>query len=106
MSDLRVSSTSTGVRFPVRVQPRASDSGFAGLHGDALKVRLTAPPVDGAANAALVELLADTFGIPARSITIVAGASSRTKVVELAGITEERVRRLVQIWRTSRDRPK
>ena len=75
MAGLRISSTGTGVRLSVRVQPRASDSRVAGVHGDALKVRLTAPPVDGAANAALVELLADTFGIAERSITIVAGAS-------------------------------
>jgi hypothetical protein len=79
------------------VQPRASDTRVAGVHGDALKVRLMAPPVDGAANAALVELLAGTFGIHARAVTIVAGMSSRTKVVELAGVTEDRVRRLVQI---------
>jgi uncharacterized protein len=80
----------------VRVQPRAAESCLAGVHGDALKVRLTAPPVDGAANIALVELLADTFGIPQRAITIVAGMSSRTKVVELEGVTENRVRRLIQ----------
>jgi uncharacterized protein (TIGR00251 family) len=81
----------------VRVQPRASDNRIVGVHGDALKVRLTAPPVDGAANEELVELLAGTFGIPTRAITIVAGMSSRTKVVELEGITEDRVRRLMQI---------
>ena len=96
MGGLRVSATGTGVRLSIRVQPRASDSRIAGVHGDSLKVRLTAPPVDGAANAALVELLADTFGIAERSITIVAGASARTKIVELAGVTEEHVRRLVQ----------
>jgi uncharacterized protein (TIGR00251 family) len=94
---LRVQPTATGVRFTVRVQPRASDTRVAGVHGDALKVRLMAPPVDGAANAALVELLAGTFGIHTRAVTIVAGMSSRTKVVELAGVTEDRVRRLVQI---------
>lgn len=80
----------------VRVQPRASDNRIAGVHGEALKVRLTAPPVDGAANEALVELLAGTFGIPIRAVTIVAGMSSRTKVVELEGVTEDRVRRLMQ----------
>ena len=96
MAGLRVSTTATGVRLSIRVQPRASDSRIAGVHGDALKVRLTAPPVAGAANAALVELLADTFGIAERSVTIVAGASARTKIVELAGVTEEHVRRLVQ----------
>jgi len=79
----------------VRVQPRASKSEIAGLHGEALKVRLTAPPVDGAANEALIRLLADTFGVPTRSITIVAGATSRTKIVQMDGVTEESVRRLM-----------
>jgi uncharacterized protein len=77
----------------VRVQPRASANEIVGVHGDALKIRLTAPPVEGAANDLLVKFLADTLDIPTRAITIVAGASSRTKVVELEGITEERVSR-------------
>jgi uncharacterized protein (TIGR00251 family) len=89
--------TADGVRVTIRVQPRASRNEVAGVHGDALKVRLTAPPVDGAANEALVEFLATTFGIPVRAVTIVAGASSRTKIVQLAGITEDRVRRLTHI---------
>jgi hypothetical protein len=76
------------------VQPRARTNQIVGRHGDALKVRLTAPPVDGAANEALVELLAATFGIPRRAVTIVTGASSRTKVVELDGVSEDRVRAL------------
>jgi hypothetical protein len=76
------------------VQPRARTNEIVGRHGDALKVRLTAPPVDGAANEALVELLAATFGIPRRAVTIVTGASSRTKVVELDGVSEDRVRAL------------
>jgi hypothetical protein len=97
VGELRIQPTATGVRLTVRVQPRASDSRVAGVHGDSLKVRLMAPPVHGAANEALVELLAGTFGIHARAITIVAGMSSRTKVVELEGITEDRVRRLMQI---------
>lgn len=84
------------MRLSVRVQPRASANEIVGLHGGALKVRLTAPPAEGAANRALVELLAGTFGIPVRAVTIVSGASSRTKVVELEGVTEERVSRLVQ----------
>jgi uncharacterized protein (TIGR00251 family) len=82
------------LRITVRVQPRASRNEIVGRQGDALKVRLTAPPVDGAANEALVELLAKTLGISRRSITIVSGASARIKVVELAGVTEERVRTL------------
>ena len=93
---LRLQSTGAGVRVSIRVQPKAAVSEIVGLHGDALKIRLTAPPADGAANDALVELLAATFGIPKRGVTIVAGASSRSKVVELLGVSEERVRRLVQ----------
>jgi uncharacterized protein len=95
VSALRVERTARGVRVSIRVQPKASASAIVGLHGNALKVRLTAPPVDGAANDALVELLADTFGIPKRGVTIVTGASSRSKVVELEGVSEDRVRRLV-----------
>lgn len=97
MTAPRVQATAGGVRVTVRVQPRASRNEIAGVHGDALKVRLTAPPVKGAANEALVNFLATTFGIATRAITIVAGASSRTKIVELAGVTEDRVRRLAHL---------
>lgn len=96
MTSLRALPTATGVRVSVHVQPRASNDAIVGVHGDALKVRLTAPPVEGAANEALIKLLAATFGIPARAVTIVAGSSSRTKIVELEGVSEDRVRRLVQ----------
>ena len=94
-SDLRITTTRDGVRVPVRVQPRSSRSDIAGVHGGALKVRLTAPPVDGAANEALVDLLAATIGIPRRDVKIVSGLTSRSKIVELSGVTEARVRHLV-----------
>lgn len=84
------------VRLTVRVQPRAARDEVAGRHGAALKIRLTAPPVDGAANESLVKFLAKTLDIPARSVTIVSGASSRTKIVELVGVSEDRVQRLMQ----------
>ena len=83
------------VRFSVRVQPRASRSEVAGVHGDALKVRLTAPPVDGAANAALIELLADLLAVSRNALRIVAGEHARGKVVEAVGVDAESVRRLV-----------
>jgi uncharacterized protein len=95
MSGVRVQAVAGGVRVAVRVQPRASDNRVVGVHGDALKVRLSAPPVDGAANEALRELLSETFGIPVRAVTIVSGTGSRTKTVELLGVSEERVRQLV-----------
>lgn len=83
-----------GVRFAVRVQPRASRSGVVGTHSGSLRVRLTAPPVDGAANEALVELLAEQLGVPKRAITIVGGSSSRRKLVEVLGVSAGRVRSL------------
>ena len=82
------------VRVSVRVQPRASRSEIIGQHGAALKVRLQAPPVDGAANEALVHLLADSLGVSRRSVRVVAGAASRTKTVEVDGTTEAAVRAL------------
>lgn len=93
---VRVTPVTGGVQFEVRLQPRASSSGVVGSHGTALKVRVTAPPVDGAANEMLVKVLAGTFGIPARAITILSGATSRTKLVRLAGVTEAVVRRVAE----------
>jgi uncharacterized protein (TIGR00251 family) len=87
---LRASSRSV-VRFEVRVQPRASKTELAGRHGGALKVRVAAPPVDDAANRALVEFLAECLGVARRTVRIVAGETSRTKVVEVDGITPEQV---------------
>ena len=95
MSGPRIERSETGIRLTVRVQPRASRSELAGVHGDALKIRLTAPPVDGAANDALIKFLADTFGVPRRDITILSGAASRTKVVHMHGVTEDSVRRVL-----------
>ena len=92
---LHVRPTTQGVRFKVRLQPKARANEVVGMFGDALKVRVTAPPVDGAANEALVELLATTFGIPRSAITIIAGLRSRSKVVELASVTEADVLRIV-----------
>jgi uncharacterized protein (TIGR00251 family) len=64
------------------------------VHGDALKVRLAAPPVDGAANDALVELLADELDVARRAVRIVSGATSRSKVVQVDGIDAGSVARL------------
>lgn len=67
----------------LHVQPGAARTEVAGLHGDALKVRLAAPPVDGKANAELLRFVADAFGVPLRAVEIVRGASSRSKVVRV-----------------------
>ncbi len=67
----------------VRVQPRASRSEFAGQHGDRVRVRLQAPPVDGRANAALVEFLATAFGVPRARVTVEHGLAGRDKRVRI-----------------------
>lgn len=82
------------IRFAVHVQPRASRSEVLGQHGDALKVRLQAPPVDGAANDALVELLAGVLGLPRREIRLVSGQTARRKVVEVPEAAQQRVMEL------------
>jgi uncharacterized protein len=91
---LRVEVRGSSVRVSVHVQPRATRSEIVGLHGAALKVRLQAPPVDGAANEALVTLLAERLGVARRAVRVVAGASSRAKTVEVDGTTEDAVRAL------------
>jgi len=88
-----------GVVFlSVRVQPRASRSSIGGAREGALVVRLTAPPVDGAANAALLRLLGQAFAVAPSSVRILGGATARTKRVSIAGIdlatARERLRRL------------
>jgi uncharacterized protein (TIGR00251 family) len=71
----------------VRVQPRASRTEFAGLMGDRLRIRLNAPPVDGRANAALVEFVAAECGLPRARVTLERGQSGRDKQLRLHGVT-------------------
>ena len=85
-----ISSTTDGIVIEVRVIPRAGRSEVAGTRDGALLVRLNAPPVDGAANADLIVLLADTLEVPRRNVTITAGATSRRKRVKVVGITADR----------------
>jgi uncharacterized protein (TIGR00251 family) len=75
-----------GLRFDVRVQPRASQTAVVGPREGRLVVRVTAPPVDAAANDAVIDLLARALAIPKRSVRIVAGQRSRTKTIEVTGI--------------------
>ena len=96
MPALRIDERDGRVRFHVRVQPRAARSEIVGLHGDALKIRLAAPPADGAANVALVELLAAALGVARRCVRIVAGDRARAKIVEVDGANVENIRRLAR----------
>lgn len=75
-----------GVRIAVRLQPKAARDRIAGPHGEALKIAVTAPPVEGKANAHLARLLAKRLGVARGAVRIVSGELSRDKVVEVAGI--------------------
>ncbi|MHB1312890.1 MAG: DUF167 domain-containing protein [Gemmatimonadaceae bacterium] len=76
----------SGVRFAIHVQPRSRRPGIDGLHGDALRVRVQAPPVEGAANEAVAAVLAEALGVPARAVHIAAGQSGRQKLVDVDGV--------------------
>ena len=81
----------------VRVIPRASKNQIQGVLGDALKIRLQAPPVDGKANDALVRFLADTLRLPARNISLLSGETGRNKRVLLIGLDEAEARARLNI---------
>ncbi len=77
-----------GARLRVRLQPRSRREGVLGLQGDALRIAVHAPPVEGAANEALVRLLARLVDVPRTHVTVVLGATARDKVLEFAGVSE------------------
>ena len=81
-----VTQRGAGVRFAVHVQPRAKKPGIDGTHGDALRVRVHAPPVEGAANDDVVAVIAEALGVPARAVHIAAGHTARQKLVDVDGI--------------------
>jgi uncharacterized protein len=88
------------VVFAVRVAPRSSRNAIEGEYQGALKVRLTAPPVDDRANDALMRLLAERLNVARSAVRIVAGEKSRTKRVEVAGVTRAQVIEMVERCRT------
>lgn len=86
-----IQSSPTGVTFAVKLHPRAKKNGVTGEVGDALKLSLTAPPVDGKANAACIEFFARLLKVPRSSVTIAAGETSRNKVIRVAGLSAQEV---------------
>ncbi len=83
--------TAEGVSFAVRVHPRAKKNAITGEIGDALKLALTAPPVEGKANEAVIEFLAALLKVPRSSVSIASGQSSRAKVIRVYGLTAAQV---------------
>ncbi|MGA2102261.1 MAG: DUF167 domain-containing protein [Candidatus Sulfotelmatobacter sp.] len=87
--------SSTGVTFAVKVHPRAKKNAVTGEFGDALKVSLTAPAIEGRANDACIEFFAKLLKVPRSSVTIASGQSSRNKVIRVAGISAAEVRKQI-----------
>lgn len=84
-----------GVTLRLHIQPGAKKTEVAGLHGEALKIRLAAPPVDGKANACLIAFLADRLGIARSAISLVSGDTSRAKRVHVSGLTDAAAKTLL-----------
>jgi uncharacterized protein (TIGR00251 family) len=84
-----------GASFIVRVHPRARKNAITGELGDALKLSLTSPPVEGRANAACIDFFAKLLKVPRSSVTIASGQSSRQKVIRVSGLSAEEVRKRI-----------
>ena len=89
--EFKITNAERGAAFPVRVIPRASRNEIEGITGNALRVRVTAPPVEGAANKALIELLAERLKIRRSQIEIVAGQTSQQKMISVVGLQPSEV---------------
>lgn len=92
-----IQESKTGVTIQVHATPRASKNQIQGLHGDAVKIKLKAPPVDGKANEALIEFISGTLGIPQRQITLLSGQTSRQKRLSLQGVSANQVSQAFRI---------
>ena len=89
--------TSAGISFAIKVHPRAKKNAITGVLGDALKVSLTTPPVEGRANDACIEFFAKLLKVPRSSVTIASGQNSRNKVIRVAGVSADEVRRRLEL---------
>jgi uncharacterized protein (TIGR00251 family) len=89
--------TPAGATFAVKVRPRANKNAITGELGDALKLSLTAPPVEGKANQACIEFFANLLKVPRSSVSIASGQTSRRKVIRVAGLSADEVRQRLGI---------
>jgi uncharacterized protein (TIGR00251 family) len=87
--------TATGIELDVRVIPRAGRTAIAGVRDEMLLVRIAAPPVEGAANEALIAYLAEILGVPRRAVRLVSGERGRRKRIAIDGVSDDQVRQLV-----------
>jgi uncharacterized protein len=94
---ITIKATSRGATFAIHIHPRAKKNAITGEIGDALKISLTAPPVDGRANEACIAFLAEILNLPRSSITITSGENGRNKVIRVAGISATELRKRLGI---------
>ena len=92
-----IESIKGGVRLHLFIQPKSSKNEVVGIHNGEIKIKITAPPIDGRANAGLVEYLSDLFDVPKRDLTLVKGETGRHKTVDIAGIDIEAARLVLKI---------
>jgi len=93
---LKITETGEGVTFGVHVQPRASRNELCGVQGEELKLRITSPPVEDAANKLCIEVLAKLLGVAKSNVAIIAGARSRHKTIRINGVTSAKVLALME----------
>jgi uncharacterized protein (TIGR00251 family) len=93
---LKLTESPTGIQFNVHVQPRASRNEISGIKGDELKLRLTSPPVEDAANKSCIEFLARLLGVAKSRVSITAGAKSRHKTIRVTGVDGNTIRTLLK----------
>jgi len=96
MGELKILSAKGKVTLGVRVIPRAKKNETVGVQEGALRIRLTAPPVEGAANKALIDFLAQKLGVRRRQVEIISGVKSRSKVIRISGLSPAEVRRRLE----------
>jgi uncharacterized protein len=94
---ISIQDTPDGATFAIKVHPRARKNAITGELGGALKLSLTAPPVEGRANEACIEFLANLLKVPRSSITIASGQSSRRKVIRVSGVSADEVQKRLGI---------
>lgn len=93
---VKLNESGDGVSFKVKVQPKASKNEICGQIGDSVKIRLTAPPVDGAANEALVQFLAKTFKVAKGRVEIVSGHTGRNKIIKISGVSVNEIEKVLK----------
>ena len=93
---MKIIEENDAIKFAVRAIPRSSRTEIVGEHDGAIKVRLSAPPVDGAANAELIKLFAKALGVSKSSVQIVSGETSKTKLIRITGVTPAQLSDLIE----------